>query len=443
MFATADAQLFACSHLTYLTLRQSVLLTLSFIFVVVLTAVAIGVSFFVTNSEKSAWHDRQLEATYGAARAIEAFLDHHMQSLESLGAIEPAYLESHPELFEHLMVQNPAVEEILVVDAEGNKLVGSDREPSIMAHPYLIRESASFLQIRPGETYLGDVDLSQADTPYVTLAVPAQEGRAVAARVNMQILREVVSSVRFGETGIAFIIDEEQNVIAHNSLLLTLGELRLGVSPLHMEDSSAPVFAMSDERKGITHWHSHYENFVGTPVASLIMSLPGTEWHVVAEVDVAETSAVNRMALSMLGGAILAFGAFVIFFTARVLEQRLFRPIALLGIGAQRVGAGDLTHRIEAVGHHEITQVPNTFNEMATRLHSRQEQLVAQTDALNEEVQQRCKAQVALQQARDEPLFLLLVQHLWDAVRTVIGYSSHSGIGCRGDSGPQALNARN
>ena len=53
-----------------LTLRQSVLFTLSLIFLVVLTAVGIGVSFFVTNSEKSAWHDRQLEATYGAARTI-------------------------------------------------------------------------------------------------------------------------------------------------------------------------------------------------------------------------------------------------------------------------------------------------------------------------------------------------------------------------------------
>src|SRR5688500_10272790 len=80
-----------------LTLRQSVLFTLSIIFLVVLTAVGIGVSFFVTNSEKSAWHDRQLEATYGAARTIEAFLRHHIQTLESLGLLEAEYLRIHPE----------------------------------------------------------------------------------------------------------------------------------------------------------------------------------------------------------------------------------------------------------------------------------------------------------------------------------------------------------
>src|SRR5687768_1917797 len=118
-----------------LTLRQSVLLTLSVIFLVVLTAVGIGVSFFVTNSEKSAWHDRQLEATYGAARTIEAFLSHHFQTLESVGQLKSEYLGTHPELLGQLIEQNPALQEILVVSRIGNIISNAYSDGSLLASP--------------------------------------------------------------------------------------------------------------------------------------------------------------------------------------------------------------------------------------------------------------------------------------------------------------------
>jgi PAS domain S-box-containing protein len=384
------------------TLRQSVLFTLLLIFLVVLAAVGIGVSFFVTNSEKSAWHDRQLEATYGAARTIEAFLDHHIDTLEVVGLLESQYLRTDTDLLDQVIEQNPALQEIVVVDAAGNIIAASHRDENIMALPQLIAQSNWFLRTSTGEIYLGDVQLSAEDDPYLILAAPVQAGNIVAARVNMRILRDVVSSVRFGETGIAFIIDSEGSVIAHTNERVVLNDLRLGVSPDHIEDASAPMYAMSDERKGITHWHSHYANFDGKSVASLIMELPGTEWYVVAEVDETETNAASRMALLVLGGSIAGFALLVVFVTVRVLDRRLFGPIALLRVGAQRIGAGRFDHRIAPVGNNEIGQVATAFNEMASHLHARQKQLAAQTAALNEEIEQRRHAQAALQRARYE-----------------------------------------
>jgi hypothetical protein len=105
------------SYLPVFTLRQSVLLTLVLIFLFVLVSIGVGVTFFVTNSEKSAWHDRQLEATYGAARTIEAFLDHHKVVLEQVGLHEAAYLREHPDLLAQTIDRNPALQEILIVDA--------------------------------------------------------------------------------------------------------------------------------------------------------------------------------------------------------------------------------------------------------------------------------------------------------------------------------------
>jgi hypothetical protein len=60
-----------------------------------------------------------LEATYGAARTIEAFLDHHKVVLEQVGLHEAAYLREHPDLLAQTIDRNPALQEILIVDAGG------------------------------------------------------------------------------------------------------------------------------------------------------------------------------------------------------------------------------------------------------------------------------------------------------------------------------------
>ena len=384
-----------------LTLRQSVLFSLALIFLVVLTAVGIGISFFVTNAEKSAWHDRQLEATYGAARTLDAFLRHHTQVLENLGLLEGAYLADHLALLAALIEQNPALQEIIVVDSQG-ALLADAHSDSLMLAATIIPDETWFLRARQGEVYFSNVKLVPNGDPYLILATPAPTDNIVAARVNMRILRDVVSTVRFGETGIVFIMDSESRVIAHADRPLVQGELRLGLSPELADDAAAPINAMRDERRGVSHWHSHYENFDGRPVESLMLALPGTTWYVVAEVDASEATGISRRALLILGGAMLLFAVIVTFLTVRLLDKQLFGPIALLRQGAQRLGTGRLEHRIAAAGNSEIGQVASAFNEMAAHLQMRQKQLVTQTAALNEEVEQRRHAQDALQQARDE-----------------------------------------
>jgi PAS domain S-box-containing protein len=291
----------------------------------------------------------------------------------------------------------------------GGAIIANASEEKLMAAPEVVPASAWFRQASMGEVYLGDVQLLENEDPYLVLATPTPSGQIVAARVNMGILREVVSSVRFGNTGIVFIIDRDSYVIAHTMREVRWRELQLGVSPDHIEDASAPMYAMSDERKGITHWHSSYPNFDGVMVHGLIMALPGTDWYVVAEVDSSEALAVSRRALGVLGGSMTVFAVLVLLFTVRLLDQRLFAPIALLRQGAQRIGAGRLDHRIAMMGdgsgndlgNNEIGQLATAFNEMATHLHNRQRQLEAQTAALNEEVAQRRQAQEELQRTRD------------------------------------------
>jgi hypothetical protein len=113
-----------------------------------------------------------------------------------------------------VIAQNQALQEILVIRSNGT-FVANASDEQLMVGPEMVVESSWFQQTQDGNLYLGDVQLSASDEPYLILATPTATGNIVATRVNMSILREVVAEVRFGTTGVIYIMDRNSNVIAH------------------------------------------------------------------------------------------------------------------------------------------------------------------------------------------------------------------------------------
>jgi signal transduction histidine kinase len=60
---------------------------------------------------------------------------------------------------------------------------------------------------------------------------------------------------------------------------------------------------------------------------------------------------------------------------AMILNRGLHRPMRQLIEGAQRIGNGDLEHRIDIYGHNELALLGKSFNRMASRLQLREGQL--------------------------------------------------------------------
>jgi hypothetical protein len=95
----------------------------------------------------------------------------------------------------------------------------------------------------------------------------------------------------------------------------------------------------------------------------------------------------------------LLFAIVIISASAYGLQGFIFAPISALYAGAQRIGQGELTHRIPVVHQTEISQVAAAFNEMAERLQERNSQIQARSAALANEVAQRQLAELALLEA--------------------------------------------
>ena len=87
----------------------------------------------------------------------------------------------------------------------------------MLANLITIPQSQWFLQARQGQTFIGDVQLSANNVPYLIMAVPSADNGVVAARIQMDVLWDVVQNIHFGKLGQAYVITHNGRMVAHTN----------------------------------------------------------------------------------------------------------------------------------------------------------------------------------------------------------------------------------
>src|SRR6202012_2111582 len=77
---------------------------------------------------------------------------------------------------------------------------------------------------RPPHPGFGDVNYNRGSEPYLKIALLGNRPSvgAVIAEVNLKLIWEVISAIKVGETGFAFVLDQPGRLIAHTDLSLVL-----------------------------------------------------------------------------------------------------------------------------------------------------------------------------------------------------------------------------
>jgi methyl-accepting chemotaxis protein len=220
------------------------------------------------------------------------------------------------------------------------------------------------------------------------MAVPAPDGGAVAARLHIEILWEVVANMHFGETGQAYVINKDGRIIAHTDRKVVLDNTSVRALP-----------AYSDAAVLEHQWSGAYVNFRGEPVVGVITLIDTTEWSVITELAQREAYATSRIALIVLGSGMLAFMFLLLLVARSFLLRSVLRPMDQLRIGAERIGQGDLDYRINLYRRDEIGTVASAFDEMAQNLHDRERALEVQAAYLESEVTERTQAELSLRES--------------------------------------------
>ncbi len=374
------------------SLRWRLLTLLGAILLFTLLMIGLGVSGFVSQTEQVAWLGRQSEASRNAADTVAGFVRRVNTVLTAISLLGPNEFKSRPTLLHQMLRDNPALLEIICLDANGHLITSTYQDAPILADLFTIPQANWFQQARAGKHYLSDLQLSANNQPYLIIAIPAVNNGVVAARLHMNVLGEIISEIRFGNTGRAYVINRAGQVIAHTNPLIVNANTILSDRP--------ELTAM--EQAADKQWTGSYLNFEKMAVVGASAPVPDTDWIVITELAQDEAFAVTRRAWLLLSSGMLIFGVVILVITTKLLGPMIFEPMEKLQAGANRIGQGNLTYRIEMERQDEVGMVAQAFNEMAWRLYNREEQLLTRTVELAIEVNERKKAEEALRKTHDE-----------------------------------------
>ena len=377
------------------SLRRQLLAVFGVAVLTLLLASVAGILLLVHRTELDGWRGRQQEATQRVAQTVGDFLARQQNLLQLLNIFGRDELSAVSDELEQLLRGQPALLELVYVSAAGRIIAHASTGQGVLANLFTIAQSNWFITARKGEHYVGDMQLSAADKPYLIFSAPATQGGIVAIRLRMDVLNEVIASLQFGQAGIAYLINQNGRVIAHSDPQVVLANTRLENRPE----------LLSLVRAAKSMWAGEYRNFQGEPVVGAMVPVPGTPWVAVTELPRAEAYAASRRALWIMAAATLLFSALLVATISALLERQFLRPMRRLQEGVQQIGQGDLGYRIALPGPGEISQVAAAFDDMAVRLQERELQMAAQTAAL----QEAKEAAEAASRAKSE--FLAVMSH--------------------------------
>jgi GAF domain-containing protein/sensor histidine kinase YesM len=288
-----------------------------------------------------------------------------------------------------LLRQVPAITELSMVDARGKEQLRVSRlAMDVVGSGIDVSNEPKFTEAVARKVYYGPVYFRRESEPYMTLALAGtrRDAGVSIAEVNLKLIWEVISKIRVGQRGYAYVVDAQGRLIAHPDISLVLRNTDLSglqqVKAARAGEAGAPEqVQVAESAQGRSMLTAH------APVAPL-------GWLVFVEMPLDEAYAplnasIRRTGVLMLGALVLA--VFAGFFLAR----KMIVPIRTLREGAERIGGGDLAQRIAVNTGDELEALADQFNDMAGRLQESYADLEKKVELRTAELSEALQQQTA------------------------------------------------
>src|ERR1700757_52979 len=192
--------------------------------------------WFSYDENKAALFRIQQEKAGSAARRIEQFVDEIERQLGWTTAPQWAASPLEQRRFDYvrLLRQAPAITELIQLDDAGKEqlkvsrlaidVVGSEKDYTA---------SPSFTEAKKHRVWFSPVYFRKESEPYMTLAM-ARSGRdagVTVAEVNLKLIWDVITGLKIGQGGYAYVVDRDGRLIAHPDISLVLRNTELTMLP--------------------------------------------------------------------------------------------------------------------------------------------------------------------------------------------------------------------
>src|SRR5271167_2548212 len=306
----------------------------------------------------------QREKADAAAQRIEEFVAEIERQIGWTTATQWAAspIEQRRFDFGRLQRQVPAITELIQLDGQGHEQLKVSRlSMDVAGGGADYSADPRFTEALAKKVWFGPVYFRKESEPYMTMAV-AQSGRnagVTVAEVNLKLIWDVITAIKIGKSGYAYVVDDKGRLIAHPDISRVLGNTDLSGLPQVAAARGTP--AATAEQTEIVR------NLDGHRVLSASAAIPRLGWLVFVEQPLSE--ALAPLYTSVLNtGLLLLLGLVVAVLAGLLLARRMTGPIRALDAGAARIGAGALDHRIAVHTGDELEELAERFNTMAADL---------------------------------------------------------------------------
>ena len=311
----------------------------------------------------------QREKALGVAERIDAYIKEIERQISwttqpQLGALSAAMYQRRVDYL-RLLRQVLPITEISHLDAQGKEQLRVSRlAMDVTGSGIDYSGDPQFLEAKAGKIYHGPVTFRKESEPYMMIAIAGsgKDAGVTVVEVNLKFIWDVVSQIKIGKAGHAYVVDGAGVLIAHPDISLVLQKTTFAgldqvkaalAAPTRPNEPRSPVSIARDLK------HKR--------VMTAYATIAPLRWSVFVEQPLEEAFAslnasIQRTIILLVAGVILSVAA------SLILARRMVTPIQALQAGAARIGAGELDQRIEVRTGDELEALGDQFNSMAAQL---------------------------------------------------------------------------
>jgi signal transduction histidine kinase len=301
-----------------------------------------------------------------------------------------------------LLRQVPAITELAEIDSTGHEQLKVSRlAMEVVGSGNDMSKDPAFTEAVAHKVYYGPVYFRRESEPYMTLSLAGtrRDTGVSIAQVNLKLIWDVLSKIKFAGHGRAYVVGSSGRLIAHPDISLVLRNTDMSQLAQVQSARAAAAGTAAEQVQEAVDIEGHKVLTASAPVAPL-------GWFVFVDTPIEEAyaplyTALERTALVLLGALALAFAA------GMFLARRMVVPIQALRSGAARFGGGDLGQRIAIKTGDEVEALADQFNDMAGRLQESyadlEHKVEVRTRQLTESLEQQTATSEVLQVISSSP----------------------------------------